>query len=268
MHTSRFQGLGQAIRSAGKVLMDHFGERLERTHKTTAADFRTAADVAAEEILIAAIEKDFPDCNIVAEEHGRTDRGSEYSFVIDPLDGTNNFVLGIPAFVTNVALMRDGKTIRGWVNHPVTDDLYSASLGGGAFRNGEPIEVNSEGRRENVSISYYCNYTTPANRVVSFKSTLLKLGVQRSLDLWAPGFCFCALADGRLEAVINDGTELYDYAAGKLIALEAGARISTLEGHPEVDDHRETFLLSNGTAIHDFLIENVTRPLSEAHRTD
>ena len=266
MTTPEFSGLEGAIRSAGKVLMDYFGRQLDRTYKSNPADFRTQADLAAEEILIAGIEKGFPDYNIVAEEHGRIDKGSAFTFVVDPLDGTNNFVLGIPAFVTNIALMKDHQTIKGWVYHPVTGDMYFASQGDGAFLNGAPIRVNTEDRNENLTVSYYCNYTTPADRTVGFKSTLLNLGIQRSLDLWAPGFCFCALASGRLEAVINDGTELYDYAAGKLIALEAGARISTLRGRPEVGDHHETFLLSNGTSIHDFLIENVTRPLAMVSR--
>jgi myo-inositol-1(or 4)-monophosphatase len=260
-----FSGLEVAIRSAGEVLMAHFGKALERTYKTTSADFQTAADLAAERILIEAIEGLFPDYNIIAEEHGSIGRGSEFSFVIDPLDGTNNFVLGIPAFVTNVALMKGGETIGGWVHHPVTGDLYAARKGQGAFVNASPIRVNNEARREKVTVSYYCNYTTPAERVVAFKSALLKLGIQRSLDLWAPGFCFCALAGGRLEAVINDGTELYDYAAGKLIALEAGARISTLEGDPQVGDDHETFLLSNGSALHEYLVETVTAPLAAAH---
>jgi myo-inositol-1(or 4)-monophosphatase len=262
VRASNFEWLHAATRSAGVVLMGYFGKQLERTYKTNCADFRTQADVAAEEILISAIERNLPEYNIVAEEHGRIDKGSPYSFIIDPLDGTNNFVLGIPAFVTNVALMKEMETVYGVVHHPVTGDTYWASRGEGAFLNGAPIQVNSELRKKNVTVSYYCNYTTPKDRVVRFKSTLLELGIQRSLDLWAPGFCFCALACGRLEAVINDGTELYDYAAGKLIALEAGARISDFQGNPGVRDDNDRFLLTNGTPIHEFLVEKVTLPFS------
>lgn len=262
MLAPEFESLHAATRAAGVVLMDYFGRQLERTYKTTSADFRTQADLAAEEILIAAIEKSFPEYNIVAEEHGTIDKRSPYSFVIDPLDGTNNFVLGIPAFVINVALMKENKTVYGIVHHPATEDTYSAARGEGAFCNGVPIEVNSEARIEHVTVSYYCNYTTPKDRVVRFKSTLLELGVQRSLDLWAPGFCFCGLASGRLEAVINDGTELYDYAAGKLIALEAGAKISDFQGGREVRDDNDTFILTNGSSLHEFFVENVTQRFS------
>lgn len=266
MSGTEFDSLHSAIRQAGVVLMDLFGRQLERTFKTTNADFRTQADVAAEEIIIAAIEKEFPDYNIVAEEHGNMDRGSAYSFVIDPLDGTNNFVLGIPAFVTNVALLQVDGTVHGVVHHPVTGDTYWASRGTGAYLNGERIAVNAVEDIEKSTVSYYCNYTTPPERTASFKSTLLRLGIQRSLDLWAPGFCFCALASGRLEAVINDGTELYDYAAGRLIAIEAGARVSSLSGATGLGEQHDEFILSNGTAIHDFLLERVTRPLMDVGR--
>ncbi len=262
MSLSRFEPLEEAVRCAGVVLMEYFGKQLERTHKTTSADFRTAADVAAEKIIIEAIDEHFPEHNILAEEHGAIEKGSEYTFVIDPLDGTNNFVLGIPAFVSNVALMKSGRTCYGMVYHPVTGDLYTARLGEGAMQNGESIRVNDEGEKGNATVSYYCNYTTPGERVVRFKSTLLEQGFQRSLDLWAPGFCFCALASGRLEAVINDGTELYDYAAGRLIALEAGARISDFRGRSEVEESNETFLLTNGTSIHDYLVEQVIRRIT------
>lgn len=259
---TEFDSLHEALRSAGSVLMDFFGKQLERTFKTGSADFRTQADLAAEEILIRAVEESFPDYNILAEERGTIDKGSPYTFVIDPLDGTHNFVLGIPAFVSNVALMKDGETIYGVVHHPVTGDTYHASLGDGAFRNGACIRVGDESERSNLRVSYYCNYTTPKVRAAQFKSTLLRLGIQRSLDLWSPGFCFCSLACGRLEAVINDGTELYDYAAGRLIALEAGAKLTDFLGDGKVEEDNETFLLSNSISTHQFLLENVTRPLA------
>ena len=262
MLESNFEEINQAIRAAGSVLMELFGKQLERTYKSTSADFRTQADIAAEKLIIAAIEKAYPEYNISAEEHGQIDKGSDYTFVIDPLDGTNNFVLGIPAFVTNVALLEGRETVHGIVHHPVTGDTYHASKGEGAFLNGKPIRVSEVDGEENATVSYYCNYTTPKSRVVYFKSTLLELGLQRSLDLWAPGFCFCALASGRLEAVINDGTELYDYAAGRLIALEAGARISDFAGDWTDGTDTDTFLMSNGTTIHETLLDRVIRLVS------
>lgn len=257
-----FAKLNKAVRAAGSILMNYFGKHLQFTHKSTSADYRTQADVEAEQAIIEAIEELFPDYNIVAEEHGDKGKDSAYTFIIDPLDGTNNFVLGIPAFVSSVALMKDDEIIYGVVHHPVTGETYFASKGKGALLNGHPIAVNAEHREQHVTVSYYCDYTMPKHRIVRFKTALLNLNIKRYLDLWSPAFCYCGLASGRIEAILNDGIELYDFAAGRLIAVEAGAKVTDFWGEEKAADTNRTFLITNGTQIHDFLVEKVTRPLA------
>ena len=261
MLSSDERELLKSLHEAGRVLMGYFGKQLELTFKSGDDDFRTEADLAAEAIVVTAIERIFPDHNILSEERGRIDKGSDLTFVIDPLDGTHNFVLGIPAFTINVALMSGTETVFGVIHHPVTGTDYHARKGEGAFVDGHPIRVSKVSSLENVRASYYCNYTTPKHRVARFKASLLSLGCQRALDLWAPGFCFSALASGRLDAIINDGTELYDYAAGKLIVAEAGGRSSDFEGNPESGD-TAVFLMTNGSEIHQHLVDKLTRPLA------
>jgi len=260
-----FRALNEAIRDAGDILVGYFGKQLERTYKSTGSDFRTLADVEAERHIVEAIGRIFPGYNVFAEESGRQDHGSEFTFVIDPLDGTNNFVLGIPAFTTSVALLQGREIIYGVIHHPVTGDTYWARKGEGAFRNDARITVNDEQTRDRVTVGYTCEYTTPKARRQAFKSTLLGLEIGRFLDLWSPAFCYCALASGRMEAMVTDGIPLYDYAAGRLIAAEAGARITDFRGVDSMPDDCDTFLISNGSAIHDYLIDAVTAPLDAAH---
>ncbi len=259
-----FVQLNASIAATGDILMGYFGKQLQLTEKSSSADYRTKADVECEHAIIRAIEKIFPDYNILAEEIGRKDKGSDYTFIIDPLDGTNNFVLGIPAFVSNVALMKNDEIIYGLIHHPVTRETYCAVKGQGAFVNGQPIKVNSVSDAKRITVSYYCDYTALKQRVTKFKTALLILQLKRFLDLWCPGHCFCALASGRLEAAIIDGIELYDFAAGKLIAMEAGAKITDFSGQTDTEDTNNTFLISNGTAIHDYLVREVTEPLNVA----
>ena len=109
---------------------------------------------------------------------------------------------------------------------------------------------------------HLCNYTASRQRSVAFKTTLLNLRIKRHLDLWSPALCYCGLAAGRIEAIINDGIELYDFAAGKLIATESGAKVTDFQGVPLEVDTDNTFLITNGTPIHEFLVEEVTRPLA------
>lgn len=254
----------EAVVEAGKIISGYFGMELELTHKSSSADFHTRADVEAERAIIDAIERYFPGSNIVAEEHGVTSRGSSLTWVIDPLDGTNNFVLGIPAFVTSVALMEDDVIGYGIIHHPITGDTYTARKDGGAFRNSESIAVSDTSDPEHSTVSYTCEYATPKERRTAFKSALLRLDLRRFVDLWSPAFCYCALAAGRLEAILNDGANLYDFAAGRLIAAEAGARITDFDGIGGGADSDEVFIASNGTDIHDYLVREVTRPLSLA----
>jgi myo-inositol-1(or 4)-monophosphatase len=157
--------------------------------------------------------------------------------------------------------LKGNEIIYGVIHHPVTGDTYFASKGKGAFMNGASISVNAEHREANCTISYYCNYTTPRERIIKFKTALLKLPIKRLLDLWSPTLCYCGLASRRIEALINDGIEWYDYAAGKLIAMEAGAKVTDFWGRNTIKDEDNTFLITNGTQIHDFLINQVTRPI-------
>lgn len=249
--------LNEGIKKAGKILMQYFGQQLKLQHKSTRADYRTVADVETENAIIRVIEDIFPSYNIIAEERGEIQKGSQYSFIIDPLDGTNNFVLGIPAFTSSIALMKNSEIIYGIIYYPITGDIYYALKGQGAFLNGEQISVNTENNIENATISYYCNYVTPIEHIQKIKNKLINLKVRRCLDLWAPAFCYCSLASGRIEAIINDGIELYDFAAGKLVALEAGAKITDFLGSTLTKDENDTFIITNGSTIHDSLINCV-----------
>lgn len=251
--------LNEAVKAAGLVLLQYYGKQLQLHHKSTSADYRTKADVEAEKIIVEAINILFPDYNIYAEECGHIHRGSQYTFVIDPLDGTNNFVLGVPIFTSSVALMQGTTTIYGVINYPINGDLYYALKGKGAFLNGKPISVNTEDRGEHSTISYFCNYVTPRERVLNFKTRLSQIPIRRDLDLWAPAFCYCGLASGKIEAIINDRIELYDFAAGKLIAEEAGAKVTDFSGSDFTDDTQDVFLVTNGTSIHSTIVDKVTK---------
>lgn len=257
MLTNELIKLNTAITKAGSIILKYYGQQLQLTHKSTSADYRTKADVEAEEVIINAIEKYFPNYSIFAEETGQIPKDSEYTFVIDPLDGTNNFVLGVPVFTSSVALMKGKETIYGVIHYPINGDLYYAVKGKGAFLNNKRIAVNVENREEHSTVCYFCNYLTPRERSNNFRTKLSQLAIRRNLDLWAPAFCYCGLANGKIEAIINDQIELYDFAAGKLIAEEAGAKITDFAGNKLVDDTVNQFVVTNGAALHNSIIEKV-----------
>lgn len=252
MNDATLDQIISAIKAGGDVVKKYFNEALLTEEKSTAGDFRTKADTESEQAIIAVLQQAFPEHNIYAEESGQIDNKSEYTFVIDPLDGTSNFVLGIPDFAISIGLLQKDEVIMGVIYNPILDQLYSAAKGKGAYLNGRPIHVNSEADITKATISYTCGYNTKREYSDAVKGKLRDLSVKRILDTWAPAYDYCLLASGRLEAVISKEGDLEDYVAAKIIVAEAGGRISDFQGET-ADGRAADFIATNGTHIHDEL---------------
>ena len=234
-----------AARFGGEQLMKYFGKTLATKQKSTAADFRTKADLASERAVLSVLRKKYPKYGIHSEEQGISNSHATKRFVIDPLDGTNNFVLGIPMFSVSIGLMDGARTTHSVVYNPLLKHMYFAALGKGAYCNGQKLKVNQETDIHRATLAYACSYTTSAvleeKRVHQMRSLRLK----RILTSWSPALDLCMLASGRIEAFASDKNELYDYVAGKLIAKEAGGFVTSLAGKLLTDDTVDTFMVCN-----------------------
>lgn len=240
---------------AGDITKKYFGKNLKTSTKETPADLRTKADLESEQYILRRIKKAFPDYNIYAEESGTVDNDSDYLFVIDPIDGTNNFVLGIPNFSVSIALLKNDKIIFGVVYNPMLDNIYYAELDKGAFLNGKKISVNNQSKISQSTVSYACGYINSKNYSKKIIGNLDSLGVKRRIENWVPSLDLCLLASGKIEALINNKNDIYDFAAGKIIAREAGAIITDFYGKKELEDLNDQFLISNKKNIHDKLLK-------------
>lgn len=239
-----------AARAGGEVVRSYFGASLELTQKTILADVRTQADLDSEAAILTILERDFPQYNIISEERGNTNHNSEYTFVIDPLDGTHNFTLGIPVFSISIGLKKGSDIIAGVVYNVMLDELYSAEKGKGAFRNDEPIHVNQSQRIEDVTFSYVARYGVPKAEELAIFSACIESDMKRVLTQWSPALDFCLLASGRIEAILVSHSEIYDYMGGKIIALEAGAYCTDLQGGLEAHTDNNVFLITNNSKVH------------------
>lgn len=254
------QDIITAAEQGGKIVKKYFGATLELEQKSNASDFRTKADLESEQAILSALSEKFPSYNIISEETGFIDRKSEYTFVVDPLDGTNNFVLGIPNFSVSIGLLKGHTCVAGAIHVPFLNQTYSAEHGMGAFCNGKKISVSEETSLENSTIAYTRGYTSPLQLEVEL---LRKLGIgdtrqyKRYLIDWSPAFDCCLLASGKIESIINDDNELYDYAAGKIIAREAGAVITDFSGMEQNDKETSRFVASNNLKIHDAILKSL-----------
>jgi myo-inositol-1(or 4)-monophosphatase len=245
----------KAAKAGGKVLIQHFNQNLEIRAKSTLADLQTNADLASEKVILEILKKEFPKYNIWSEEAGLIDKKSEYSFVIDPLDGTLNFIYGIPYFSVAIALMKKKETLFSIIYDPVFKKTYWAEKGKGAYLNDKKIKVNQETNIKKCSIVYITGYKNSKNYFPKLVKKLDNYKVKRILTNWSVALDFCLFASGKIEAIIHVNSELYDHIAGKLIAEEAGALITDFKGKKEFEGRK--FLVSNGTKIHEQILKIV-----------
>lgn len=242
-------------REAGSLLMQHFHQGLKIEYKGE-ADLVTAADRASEALIRERVAKQFPSHDVLGEEQGLNDRGSEYRWYVDPLDGTTNFAHGYPVFCVSLAIEQrtgdSGKRIAAVVYDPTRDELFSAEEGNGAQLNGKVIHVSKIAQlRESLVSTGFPSHKRHQNPNIYFyhQITLRTHGVRRAgsaaLDL-------CNVACGRYEGFWEFNLNPWDTAAGVLIIEESGGKVSRFDGSPFQLNSRET-LASNGL-IHSALV--------------
>jgi myo-inositol-1(or 4)-monophosphatase len=238
-------------REAGALLMHHFHQHLKIEYKGD-ADLVTAADRASEVLIRERIRQQWPTHDILGEEQGLSDQGSEYRWYVDPLDGTTNFAHGFPVFCVSMALELKGQRIAAVIYDPTRDELFSAERGRGAELNGESIHVSKTAAlKESLLATGFPSKKRHKNPNIYFyhQITLHSHGVRRAgsaaLDL-------CNVAAGRFDGFWEFNLNPWDTAAGVLIAEEAGGKVTRFDGSQFVIDSRET-VASNGL-IHDALL--------------
>ncbi|MSU55297.1 MAG: inositol monophosphatase [Candidatus Taylorbacteria bacterium] len=250
------QSIVRAAKAGGKVIQSYFGKTLTITEKSVAADFRTEADIGSEKAILAILERTFPTYNIFSEECGFIDKKSDYTFYIDPLDGTNNFALGIPNFSVSIALVKGTETIFGLVYLPLHDLVYRAVKGEGAFCNNQKLKPSVEVTLDRSTSAFVCGYHCPKPVIIKFLSSMTTK-MKRVLVSWSVASDICLLASGKIETLINLNTELHDFLAGKLIAKEAGCVVTDLNGTSEKNDFNGNFLMSSNAVIHRKLLKTI-----------
>jgi myo-inositol-1(or 4)-monophosphatase len=220
----------ETVNIGGRVLRQYFGKITNPRQKEDPSSVVCDADLASEKQIIKHLRARFPDHNIIAEESGRLWRGSEYTWVIDPLDGTSNFVAGIPWFGVQVALLHRAKPILAAMYLPVDDTLYFAEAGKGAYRNGKAVRVTGESQTNKVLCAFGFD-PAPDKRTRKSVELLFRVSaVVRNTRATNSLVDFCYTIDGRLGACLNLKTKIWDIAPVALILPEAGGRFTYLDG--------------------------------------
>jgi myo-inositol-1(or 4)-monophosphatase len=247
--------MSQIAREAGTLLMEHFHRHVKVEYKGE-ADLVTVADRKSEALIRERIGQLWPTHDILGEEGGLQDTGSNYRWYVDPLDGTTNFAHGFPVFCVSMALEHKGQIIAGVVFDPTRDELFAAEKGSGAFLNRQRIRVSETPRlAESLVATGFPSHKRHKNPNIFFyhQITLRTHGVRRAgsaaLDL-------CCVACGRFDGFWEFNLNPWDTAAGVLLVREAGGQVTDFRGGPFQLSSRET-LASNGLIHADLLHEFV-----------
>jgi myo-inositol-1(or 4)-monophosphatase len=229
--SERFKAtLLECVRMGGQVLRGYFGKLVRPRQKDVASSIVCDADLESERRILGLIRVRFPSHNTIAEESGRVWRGSEYTWVIDPLDGTSNFVAGLPWFGVQVALLRGPEPILGAMYLPLEDTLYLAEPGTGAFRNGQKVRVTAEPHLHRVLCAFGFD-PAPVRRSRRSIGLLFRVAAAvRNTRTTNSLVDFCYTADGRFGGCINLKTKIWDIAPASLILPEAGGKLTHLDG--------------------------------------
>ena len=237
-----------------KVIIRDFGEveKLQVSRKGP-GDFVTKTDKKVERIIIEELEKARPKYGFIAEESGERKNESEFNWVIDPIDGTSNFMHGIPHFAISIALEKNGEVISGIVCDPIKNETFYAEKGRGAYLNNRRIRVSSRKSLDEVIGLYGC---PPMIKIDGnkFFDQIKKASSQihKLRNYGSAALDFAYVAAGRADFAWYDHLNYWDYAAGKIILLEAGGTITDFAGKSFVKQ-KETFI--SNSYIHDEVIK-------------
>jgi myo-inositol-1(or 4)-monophosphatase len=222
------------VRAAATLVGSAYGSPDPVGRKSSPTDVVTQTDLSAEQLVRRLLRERTPSAGIVGEEGGASTSGARLQWVIDPLDGTINFLYGVPLFAVSVAAAVDGEVVAGAVIDVLRTELFSAHAGGGARQNGASIAASGCASLPEALIGTGFSYL--AERRSSQGEVAARLLV-RARDLRYFGSAaleLCWVACGRLDGYFQRDTEIWDRAAGALIAQEAGARVEM--PCPENDD--------------------------------
>ena len=251
--------MSDAARKAARGLNRDFGELAElQVAKKAPADFVTAADLKAEQVIFEELSRARPGYSFHGEERGLIEGSDKtHTWIVDPLDGTTNFLHAIPHFAINIALQRDGAIVAGVTYNPVSNELFWAEKGRGAFVNDHRLRVAARQKLDETIVGAgipFLGHGLPATFLKELHQVSQRVAGVRSLGATALDLAW--VAAGRFDAFWDRKSFPWDYAAGMLLVTEAGGKVTTADGGDDVLGGGS--ILAGNLDIHPLLLSRLT----------
>lgn len=233
---------------AGQLLKQSFGKDHEIVHKGE-VDLVTNMDMAAERLIKLRLTELYPEILFFGEEHGGDDWKKGLVWVVDPLDGTTNYANGLPHFCVSIALCQDGNPVAAAIAAPMTNEVFRAAEGSGAFLNDKPIKVSttSDIAQTLAVTGFPYNRRECMSEVLGYLEAML-MQVQGVRRFGSAALDLCYVAKGLFSIFWELNLKPWDVAAGTLIVKEAGGTISKFDGSPMQLDSAQ--LLATNSKVH------------------
>ena len=232
----------KACEKASKTLIRDFGE-IEKLQvsKKGPSDFVTNSDLKTEKIIIEELTKGRPDYSIISEENGnKKNKDGKNTWVIDPIDGTVNFLHGIPHFATSIALKHENEIISGLIFDPIKDEMFYAEKNNGAYLNNKRIRVSKKNNMQE------CLFATSGTVEKKIEFSYRKSG-SAALDM-------AYIACGRFDGYFQKNLNLWDIAAGLILVTEAGGVINEID----LNEHKDLKIIASSPDINEKLMEKIS----------
>jgi myo-inositol-1(or 4)-monophosphatase len=252
----------KAVLKAGQVAKDHFDNITDLQEKDSFGDVVTEVDHKAEKIILDEIINVFPDHQIDSEESGNNSKTSDWLWMVDPLDGTNNYAIGLPVFSTSITLMYKTEPVLGVIYEPLVNRLYITSKEEGAFCNNKRLQVKEKEEIRKGTIGWIQGHKVQNNENAVRLRQHLDTHFKRMMRLWAPTLQWCMLAKGDIDGLVLYNSEGDDLYSGILMVKEAGGIVMDFDGNSFNGMNEEPYLIACHPGHKEYFLRLVKEGLS------
>ncbi|MBU1178157.1 inositol monophosphatase [Patescibacteria group bacterium] len=248
----------KTVKDASKILLKDYGKlRHQDIQRKTNLELVTKTDLKSEHFIIKQIEKKFPGHSILSEEKGLIDKKSDFLWLIDPLDGTNNFIMSNPLFAVTISLAYKGEVVAGVGYAPRLKELYFTEKGQGAYLNGKRIKVSKENKLRESILLFCHGHKKRDYQEVTRIYTAFKLRCRSLRQLGSALLELGFVAAGRCESLMIDGLTTWDLATGVLLVKEAGGKVTDFHGQEW--NLKSTSIVATNGKIHNKLLPTLKK---------
>jgi myo-inositol-1(or 4)-monophosphatase len=254
----------QVIREAGQIAKERFDSYDIIDEKDGFGDVVTEVDYLSEALILKEIYKVFPLHQVHSEEAGSNNLISDWLWLIDPLDGTNNYAIGLSVFAVSITLLFQRQPVLGVVYEPMANRLFVSIYGGRAFCNDKIIQVKKKQDIRKGNIGWIQGHQVQNDVKAKQLRHHLELNFKRTLRLWAPAIQWCMLAKGDIDGIVLYNSEGDDLYSGVLMVKEAGGIVIDFAGNPFDEMCEEPYLIACHPDHKEYFMRMVQEGLAES----